>query len=63
MKYKIGDIVRFKHDKHIFGLHEVTGEDANGEITVTPNECNSEFYANRKDLIFVCSKEDRKDIK
>lgn len=62
MKYKTGDIVRFNHDKEIFGLHEVTGEDANGEITVTSNECNSEFYADEKDLIFVCAKKERRDI-
>lgn len=62
MKFKRGDIVRFEHEKEIFGLHEVTGESANSEITVTHNECNSESYADEKDLILVCSVVDRKDI-
>lgn len=62
MKFEIGDIVRFMYKKEIFGLHEVTGESANGEITVTINECNSEFYADEKDLIMVCPIADRKDL-
>ena len=60
--YKSGDIVRFKHEKEIFGLFEVTGYDANGEITLTKNECNSEFFADQKDLVFVCKVENRIDI-
>lgn len=59
---KTGDIVRFKHELEIFGLYEVTGESADGELTVTNNECNSESYANKEDLILVCSYEDRKDL-
>ena len=62
MKYEVGDIVRFKFPKQIFGLHEVTGYSADGEITLTLNECNSEFYADENDLVFVCSVKDRKDI-
>lgn len=61
VKYNTGDIVRFVEDRRIFGLHEVTGYDANGEITLTDDECNSEFYANEEDLILVCSVKERKD--
>lgn len=62
MKYYTGDIVRFIEARRILGLHEVSGCDEDGEITVTDDECNSEFYANEGDLILVCSVEDRKDM-
>jgi hypothetical protein len=60
---QIGDIVRFK-DRVEKGLYEVTGiyEDKTYQVTVTNNECDSEFYARLDQLIFVCSSEDRKDI-
>ena len=62
MDFIIGDIVRFKHEKEIFGLHEVTGYSVDGEITLTKDECNSEFYADEKDLILVCRFGFRNDI-
>lgn len=62
MKYYAGDIVRFIDARRIVGLHEVIGYDEDGEITVTNDECNSEFYADEDDLILVCSVDDRKDI-
>jgi hypothetical protein len=62
LRFKEGDIVRFKHDVQIYGLHEVTGFSADNEITLTVNECNSEFYADEKDLILVCRFELRSDI-
>lgn len=62
MKYYAGDIVRFIDARRIVGLHEVSGYDEDGEITVTNDECNSEFYADEDDLILVCSVDDRKDI-
>lgn len=62
MIYKIGDIVRINNSNKLLGLFEVTGIEDHGEITVTPNECNSELYVGKKDLIFVCAREDRKDI-
>lgn len=61
MKFKTGDIVRFKYDKNVFGLHEVTGYSADDEITLTINECNSEFYSNENDLILVCAVSERRD--
>lgn len=62
MKYYAGDIVRFIDARRIVGLHEVCGYDEDGGITVTNDECNSEFYADEDDLILVCSVDDRKDI-
>lgn len=62
MKYYAGDIVRFIDARRIVGLHEVSGYGEDGEITVTNDECNSEFYADEDDLILVCSVDDRKDI-
>jgi hypothetical protein len=61
-EYKTGDIVRFKRDKEIFGLYEVTGYSADNEITLTKDECNSEFYADENDLILVCRFGFRNDI-
>jgi hypothetical protein len=62
-KLKIGDIVRFK-DINKKGLYEVTGtyEDKVYQVTVTNNECDSEYYANINYLIFVCAVENRQDI-
>jgi hypothetical protein len=62
MKYESADIVRFKHEKGIDGLFEVI-EDVDEEgLLITNDEYNSERYAYKKDLIYVCSVKDRKDI-
>ncbi len=66
MKYQICDVVRFKPEKEISGLFEITGfhvpDGYECDCTITDNECNSESYAKQEDLILVCSVEDRKDI-
>jgi hypothetical protein len=62
MKFIIGDIVRFKPEEDESGLWEVTGYSTNGEITITNDECDSEWNADENSLILVCSAKDRKDI-
>lgn len=63
--FNTGDIVRFnaeQKDEYGFGLFEVTGYDADGLITLTKNECNSEFYSKQEFLILVCKVGRRVDI-
>jgi hypothetical protein len=65
MKYRIGDIVRFKDNSHSLGLHEITGVYDNKEAyqySVTNDECYTEHYARHSDLIFVCPVHERQDI-
>jgi hypothetical protein len=66
MKFEICDIVRFKPEKEIFGLYEITGfhvpSDYECDCTITKDECNSEIYARQDDLMLVCSINDRKDL-
>lgn len=65
MKYRMGDIVRFKLGRDgKDGLHEITDiyKDKVYQYSVTNDECNSEYYAKHEDLIFVCAFKDRKDI-
>ncbi|HDR7486358.1 MULTISPECIES: hypothetical protein [Bacillus cereus group] len=63
MTYGTGDIIRFKDEK-IYGLFEITGviEEDTYQYTVTSDECDTEYYAKHKDLIFVCHRSDRKDL-
>lgn len=61
MEYRIADIVRIKGEK---GLFEITG-DFTGKTyhyAVTNNECDTELYVNKDELIFVCSAYSRQDI-
>jgi hypothetical protein len=64
---KVGDVVRFKYEyykNNPKGLHEIVDvhDTEEFEYTVTVNECDSEFKAKHKDLILVCSAQDRTDI-
>jgi hypothetical protein len=67
MELKIGDIVRYKHNRHIYkGLFEVTtsyvGQGKTYHYAVTNNECDTEHYVNKDEIMLVCSADDRKDI-
>jgi hypothetical protein len=62
MLFETGDIVRFKDNSYSLGLHEVTGYSENNKITLTNDECTTEFYAEEKDLILVCRFGFRNDI-
>jgi hypothetical protein len=62
LRFRLGDIVRFKPEKEILGLHEVTGIGEGSEVTLTFDECNSEFYADENDLILVCPEYERRDV-
>jgi hypothetical protein len=62
MRLQSGDIVRFKHEHGIAGLHEVVAIADPEGVEVTNGECDNERYAYNNWLIFVCSGEDRKDI-
>lgn len=65
MDYKMGDIVRFQKRREVYrGLYEITGtyEGKTYHYAVTNNECDTELYVNKSEIMFVCSVEDRKDI-
>lgn len=62
MELKTGDIVRYKHQYGVSGLHEVVEVVNDESVIVTKDECDSENHAYILELIFVCSVDDRKDI-
>lgn len=63
MKLNIADIVRIKGKK---GLFEVTANYENEGKTyhyaVTNNECDTEIFVNKNEIIFVCPVHERQDI-
>jgi hypothetical protein len=59
--FKMADIVRIKGVKGLFEVTQsFTGKTY--DYSVTNNECDTELYVNKKELIFVCSVDSRKDI-
>lgn len=62
-RYQIGDIVTFNGSPSL-GLWEITGQyDKSAyQYSITNNGCDTEKYAKHRDLILVCSVNDRKDI-
>jgi hypothetical protein len=64
MLYQMGDIVRFKKREVQKGLFEITDsfEGRTYHYSVTNNECDTELYVNKDEIILVCKASNREDI-
>ncbi|WP_235848492.1 hypothetical protein [Litchfieldia alkalitelluris] len=60
----MGDIVRFKKREVQKGLFEITGtyEGKTYHYAITNDECDTELFVNKKEVILVCKVGNREDL-
>jgi hypothetical protein len=63
MDYRIADIVRIKGMKGLFEISDsYEGQGKTYHYAVTNNECDTELFVNKNEIIFVCPVYERQDI-